>query len=791
VGEELLEQMKEVEKWQQNLDKSLKDLQIQRNTDIVLSQSHGDDNEQDVIDVSRWQKTPLANALIERLLSSLQFSDIRTREERISEAHAKTFEWIFTKSASAETAQSSFVDWLKSGTGLYWITGKAGSGKSTLMKFIVCNAKTKNILNSWAGKRKPIIASFYFWNAGNEMQTSQEGLLRTLLHQAISQYRSIVPDKFPGRWESLALSRNRNQTWTWTELEQAFRFLLEEQDPSVKFCFFIDGLDEFKGDLTALIALTHRISLYSNAKICVSSRPWIIFEDAFRAKPQFMLQDLTYPDIKRYVDNNLSRHPGFQELSSTDETYAESLITNVAEKAEGVFLWVVLVVQSLLQGLSDGDHLSDLQRRLDTLPTELENLFRRILHSSGHPYFRSASAIFQIFRASISPLSLISLSFADEEDPDLAIRAVVKPITAEQKLYRALTMRRRLDSRCKGLLEITPIRIETESKEVAFLRDVSKITVEHADLIAATKVEYLHRTVKDFLQTPDVWEELCAATHISFNPNTMLTRSFLMELKWIRSGPGDAAERAWDTIFWVLKYSAKSEGQHGYQFELVDELDKAATEIFTKVHDSLGRTLLERHWLSSERPAHWSAARAPYSPDNTFLALIAQCGLTRYLNGKLTMEQVDKPAVEQLLRTAIMEYDLGYLGPNAPDLKRERPNIEIIEILLAHSDLSESARSKWLSLAQNSNPSALKPDFDNPSIHESTPLVRKEAVLRPILGGGLLSQMDSTSRRSASMVSTDNRCPLDGASEKSLNQKLWLLVKRPFVKKKKNLQRQG
>jgi hypothetical protein len=96
-----------------------------------------------------------------------------------------------------------------------------------------------------------------------------------------------------------------------------------------------------------------------------------------------------------------------------DEGYADSLVENIAEKASGVFLWVVVVVRSLLEGLGDGDRLSDLQKRLDALPPELDDLFKRILHNFNPLYFSYASALFQIFRASVGRPSLICLSFAD------------------------------------------------------------------------------------------------------------------------------------------------------------------------------------------------------------------------------------------------------------------------------------------------------------------------------------------------------------------------------------------
>jgi hypothetical protein len=277
-----------------------------------------------------------------------------------------------------------------------------------------------------------------------------------------------------------------------------------------------------------LISLIARLSFYPNAKFCVSSRPWIVFEDAFRTRPQLMLQDLTYLDVLRYITDKLTAHPGFEELQRMNQLVARSLLENIAKKASGVFLWVVVAVRSLAQGLMDGDRLTDLQKRLDSLPPELDDLLRRILRDFNPQYFRDASALFQIVKASIQQLNLLALSFADEDNASV-IEAEVKPITQQEKRYKSLNMRRRLDSRCKGLLEILPIQIETESSEVAYLRDVSTITTKHADLIADAAVDYLHRTVKDFLEKPETWEEISTATEPEFNPNAALARSYLLQ----------------------------------------------------------------------------------------------------------------------------------------------------------------------------------------------------------------------------------------------------------------------
>jgi len=48
---------------------------------------------------------------------------------------------------------------------LYWINGKAGSDKSTLMKYLIMHDKTKSALEKWAGWAKLLLSSFSFGTA--------------------------------------------------------------------------------------------------------------------------------------------------------------------------------------------------------------------------------------------------------------------------------------------------------------------------------------------------------------------------------------------------------------------------------------------------------------------------------------------------------------------------------------------------------------------------------------------------------------------------------------------------
>lgn len=108
--------------------------------------------------------------------------------------------------------------WLKSDDQLYWITGKMGSGKSTLMKYIsrelpasgtagVKRRCTPHLLR-WAKEKSLFIATYYFWAGSNDkttLQTSTEGLYRTILTQILQAYAKAAPRVSPRRWEDLCL----------------------------------------------------------------------------------------------------------------------------------------------------------------------------------------------------------------------------------------------------------------------------------------------------------------------------------------------------------------------------------------------------------------------------------------------------------------------------------------------------------------------------------------------------------------------------------------------------------
>ncbi|KAE9368295.1 hypothetical protein N431DRAFT_493784 [Stipitochalara longipes BDJ] len=136
--------------------------------------------------------------VIDSLRQSLRFPTMVDRREAISQAHAETFKWIFRPPPDDDVPWSNFIQWLECGTNIYWINGKAGSGKSTLMRYILENPLTLEHLRSNGDEVE--VLGFFFWNSGSVKQRSQNGLLRSLLFETLQRHPHLSSQLFPNQW---------------------------------------------------------------------------------------------------------------------------------------------------------------------------------------------------------------------------------------------------------------------------------------------------------------------------------------------------------------------------------------------------------------------------------------------------------------------------------------------------------------------------------------------------------------------------------------------------------------
>jgi hypothetical protein len=503
----------------------------------------------EMLNVGPERESQLRDVVNRTILEQLSYPHMTNRYEEIQEAHSKTFEWIFRRAEQSDLPWNDFSKWLRQDANIYWINGKAGSGKSTLMKYIYDSRHTAEYLREWGRKRLSItsqccIASFFFWNSGTDMQKSQQGLLRSLLFQVLDRNHELIPLVLPAQWAehyhkpSILEHQIKTKIWSLRELHEAFDRLIEQQQYQTSLCFFVDGLDEFSGDTEQLCMLFKRLEKRSGmAKLCLSSRPWVAFQENLEHCPKLRLQDFTFKDIEIYVRDKLQRSQAFMRLADRDPQLLESLKVEIMEKAQGVFLWVTVVVNQLLRGANNRDSIAQLWTRLRSFPGELYPLYNTILTQIEPVYLEWASKTFQIMRrtrklgldpfqktpitttskfpdflepqeappsVSALPLTVVFLLAALCDDAELE---AIQEMSKEELEMRCEDTRIHLTARCAGLLEVSvPKGLATISQ--------------------GSTIVYMHRTARDFLEQESQWSRIISCTNQSrFSPDLAMLRA--------------------------------------------------------------------------------------------------------------------------------------------------------------------------------------------------------------------------------------------------------------------------
>ncbi|KAK7920496.1 hypothetical protein PG985_008518 [Apiospora marii] len=320
----------------------------------------------------------------DEFLSSLFFSEMNHRQINIRDAAPNTLEWIFydqdtddtsyTESSRGNTPDrdakwDNFYKWLCTESTPYWICGKLGSGKSTLMAHIVEDPRTRKGLDIWKGNGRLCVFKFFFWRPGSVLQKSILGLLRSLLYQICQAEPQLIHEIL----STLSINEEVVPVWTTRALATGIAKAFQVGD-YLRVCIFIDGLDEFIGDYNELLDLILKIQVHTHVKVCVSSRPKNQIIRRLSHCRRLHLEDLNYDDIHTFVVHKFEK--ANLHLPKIDNGSASSYLTT---RAEGVFQYAVLVTQTVVQGAYDDDDEVTMLSRINSVPLGIREVFESLI----------------------------------------------------------------------------------------------------------------------------------------------------------------------------------------------------------------------------------------------------------------------------------------------------------------------------------------------------------------------------------------------------------------------------
>lgn len=520
------------------------------------------DNLQDLIQVIPVEK---------RILEHVFFTAMFDREEAIHDAEQGTFAWLLDGQDDLAAERANLVcsgedvpydgdldkidenqrgerklaieklgDWLQHGSGVFHLSGKAGSGKSTAMKLIVHHKRTRAELEHWAGDKCLVTSDHYFWSTGDEMQRSLEGLYRSILFDILRQCPNLIPAVFPEQWAALRSDIHRRpgsqgpidiekSLFRATKIKNAFdRLVIEQLDDRYCICLFVDGLDEFEGDPLEHRQLAESFSKWSarpNVKCLLSSRPYPEFHQTFPEETRLHLHRLNERDIHTFSLHMFERDSKISRM----RLFYKSLVYIVVQDSEGVFLWAFLVVRILL-GSAGYESEMILLQTLSSLPKELEKLYQTLLESLDS--FQRQRADKMLFLAlsetHLSPcLSTLAYSWLDMlQDPMFPFADTCRR-SVDQLTDQCDSVEQRIASLTKGLLEVGPVR---------------KVWHDVPNLLSKG-VRFLHRTVADYLRCGGVLT--CESTFNLSDAYWRLRIAEIAALQEFRSGD--------DSILWYMQ----------------------------------------------------------------------------------------------------------------------------------------------------------------------------------------------------------------------------------------------
>ncbi|KAF5626793.1 pisatin demethylase cytochrome P450 [Fusarium tjaetaba] len=653
----------------------------------------------------------------EQLLSSLRFPEMNSRRNHISNNYPGTFNWMFDQhdspqsdhgssyesdlsemdsQTSQEDTQTSemkvfrcpedvettneldsdcFPCWLESELNIFWVSGKPASGKSSLMKFIASKHLTMNHLKSWRSNVR--VLTHFFWKPGQLLQRNVEGMVLSLLYQVLGCRLALCRKLCEA--QPYVRHKRSHSDWSLDELTETLVRALEASPEA--FCIFLDGLDEAK-ELENLpwpdwtnAQVIHKLLEVNNVKLCASSREEHAFCSFFKGALRIRLHDLNCRDITLFVRKRLV-------ISGLHCRDRDELVHEIVKKAEGVFLWVSIVLDRLNQAIRhDYTTIEILRERLEQTPSDLATLYAdmwdRIGDNGRLPSVRTASSHYfsltilarkmneylehdskTLDQPGYSMSSLLVMATAIQDNSMEAILSMSRNITVDELLARCSKAENEVKVVCGGLLEV--INHGRDPRYILWRGDKRLRDYNFKE------VNFIHRSVFDFLMDTVAGHDLYGACESPDGNNTSrLLAAHLVRAQFIYLDRGLDVDLKYMSIDNRCKYRS-STSNPSLQVALAIALDGRLVSNFS-FQDSLFDAI--KVWqLSGLLAGHlyWYFPKCFRSSANYLeLELVEASIYVAFSN-----ENMDQKRASAIVKRLLSKYDTPWLVDSLPVILR-------------------------------------------------------------------------------------------------------------------------
>ncbi|CCD51195.1 hypothetical protein BofuT4_P085570.1 [Botrytis cinerea T4] len=400
-----------------------------------------------------------------RCLRSLAYPEMGYRRRDTKRAHANTCDWI--------TRHLSYTTWLKEGSGILWIKGKPGSGKSTLMEFLLRDFEKQ------ARSQKSIQLSVFLHGRGNTLQKSRLGMFRSLLHQLLLR-APATGAAFQRSFEEKLYSQGEpGKDWDWhiNEIYDFFISAVEDAATTHSVNIFVDALDEADDGTDDRDTSHHIVNDFHKindmlchkklrSTICFSCRHFPVITKSQRW--EIWVEKENHEDISTYILDELIKRLSPTEAESQ---YLVEWQDTIIKGAQGVFQWAALVVRMVVQYYDNGMSPREIRQMLARVPKQLGDVYKHILEQviEKEDYQQTLRLMRWVCLAE-RPLTLVEICFAMNLPDTDTFDAEFE----ELELPTHDTMKRRVVSLSGGLVEFK----QHEEQEI---------------------VQFIHQSVNDFL----------------------------------------------------------------------------------------------------------------------------------------------------------------------------------------------------------------------------------------------------------------------------------------------------